>query len=211
MLEIALVGLVVLAVALVVACRRDDRAKAFEAAAPGLGMHFLEDLPEESAEAIRSLPSFARRTRNFFPRVLASPDVIVFDWVWVDDRLKDRNRESQTVFALREAGADLPRFLLAEKDAITKGDEQAAGSLVQFTTPPEWNDRFALHGEAKSALRELFPADVRSSFRLPSDVRIEGGGEWVVVYRPGRTVVPATVQWELGDVRALLAEWRGAQ
>ena len=207
MLELSLVAALVLGILVFVACNRADRAKDFAAAGPGLGMQFSDDLPEGTAAAIRAMPSVARRTRNFFPRVLANPEAMVFDWVWQDDRFKDRNRATQTVVALRRPGAAMPAFLLAEKAAIAREDARAAGDEVAFTSPSRWLDRYVLLGDEKEALRRLFPEAAREALTLPAGLRVEGAGEWVIVYGPERDVDPATFTTELASARALVESW----
>lgn len=211
MLELSLVAALVLGVLVFVACTRADRAKDFAAEGPGLGMQFSEDLPAETPAAIRAIPSVARRTRNFFPRVLANPEAMIFDWVWQDDRFKDRNRGTQTVVALRVPGARLPRFLLADKESVTREDARAAGDAVTFTSPPSWLDRYALHGEDKDALRRLFPESARASLVLPAGSRMEGAGEWVIVYAPERDLEPAAFAAELSAARTLVEAWTAAE
>lgn len=198
-------GLVVLCGLL--ACQDDDREDAFAAVAPSLEMTLREALPPAAAEAIRGLPGIAFRDRNFFPRVLAREDAMIFDWTWRDDRLKDRERGTQTVFAIRFEGAALPPFVLAELGALSEAEARAAGGRVPFASPPHWIDRFVLASRARAPLRELFPGDVRSTFALPADARIEGNGEWAVVYRPGRLANPGTFEGELRDARSLLVHW----
>ncbi|MGB0618906.1 MAG: hypothetical protein ACPGVZ_05485 [Myxococcota bacterium] len=207
MLEFSLVAVVLLAVLVFGACNRADRARDVASAGPSLGMDFLEDLPADQSAAIRAVPSVARRMRNFFPRVLANPEAMLFDWVWQDDRLKDRNRASQTVIALRLPGADLPRFLLAEKGAITREDARAAGGEIVFTTPGRWFDRHALHGESPERVRPLFPEAARASIELPSGLRLEGAGDWVLVYEPGRELAPTSFASELARARGLVETW----
>lgn len=207
MLELSLVAALVLGILVFVACNRADRAKDFAAEGPGLGMQFSDDLPPEMAAAIRDMPSVVRRTWNFFPRVLANPEAMVFDWVWQDGRSKDRNRATQTVVALRRPGAAMPGFLLAEKAAITREDARAAGDEVAFTSPPRWLDRYALHGGDKEALRSLFPEAAREALTLPPGLRVEGAGEWVIVYGPERDVDPAAFQAELASARGIVEAW----
>lgn len=210
MLEFSLVAVLVLGVLVFVACNRADRARDFAAAGPGLGMQFSEDLPSETAAAIRAIPSVARRTRNFFPRVLSNPEAMVFDWVWQDDRLKDRNRGTQTVVALRRPGASMPAFLLAEKDAVTRDDARGAGDTVVFSTPSRWVDRYVLHGASPEDLRALFPEAARDAIELPSGVRIEGAGEWVIVYAPERDLAPDALAPGLTAARGIVDAWTSA-
>lgn len=211
MLELSLVAALVLGVLLLVGCTRADRVKDFVSAGPGLGMQFSDDLPPETADAIRAIPSVARRTRNFFPRVLSNPEAMIFDWVWQDDRFKDRNRGTQTVVALRQPGARLPRFLLAGKDDVTREDARGAGDAVAFTSPPSWLDRYVLHGDEMDSLRRLFPEAARGSLDLPSGIRIEGAGEWVIVYAPERSLDPSAFPEELSAARALVESWKAAE
>ncbi|MEM9175051.1 MAG: hypothetical protein AAGC67_07430 [Myxococcota bacterium] len=210
MLEIVVVVAVVLALLVFVACHRKDRARDFEAAGPSLGMQFQDALPAGAEAAIRSMPSVARRTRNFFPRVLANPEAIVFDWTWQDDRLKDRNRATQTVVAIRRPETRLPRFLLAEKAVLGREDARAAGDEVTFVTPARWLDRYALHGADAEGLRAAFPDEAREALTLPPGLRVEGADDWVIVYRPEGELSPTDFARALEDARAWVDTWAAA-
>lgn len=179
----------------------------FESAAATMGARVHPDLPPEVATAIRSLPGIAARDQNFFPRVIETDDSLVFDWVWRDDRLKDRKREAQTVFAFRVSSGSLPAFLLARRGEIEDSEIRSAGGAVPFSTPAIWNDRNVVVGRSRSAIRKVFPTALREIYEVPARVRVEGSGAWLVVYRPGRLANPGTFEMEREDARRLLDPW----
>ncbi len=82
---------------------------------------------------------------------------------------------------------------------------------MTFTSPPSWLDRYALHGEDKDALRRLFPESARASLVLPAGSRMEGAGEWVIVYAPERDLEPAAFAAELSAARTLVEAWTAAE
>lgn len=192
------------------ACSADERQSAFEAVANEGPASFAADLPAAYAEEIRALPGIARRDRNFFPRILVGDDVLVFDWVWQDDRLKDRNRAAQTVFAFREPGAGFPAFSFGQVEGFDRAELRDLGGPVEFTAPAVWRERYVVAGAAKGAIRKRFPKDLRGAYALPHGLRIEARGHWIVAYRPDRLANPRTVTEELLDVRAALAPWLSA-
>ena len=198
------------AIVLAVACARRDRATEFSAVAGELGMEFREDLPADVVATIRGLPGVAYRDRSFFPRVLVDDRSMIFDWVWRDGQIKDRDRVAQTVFAIHYEGAGFPPVLLAERTTVSEAELRSSGGEVLLTSPVAWIERYLLAGRAKAPIREIFPPEVREVWTLPRGVRIEANGDWVVVYRPGRVSNPSTFEWERGDVESLLEPWRPA-
>ena len=184
-----------------------DRSAVFAAKAESLGMVLHEDLPEAVAGTIRAMPGIAFRQGSSFPRVLAHDRALIFDWVWREDALDPPRTVEQTVFATRYKGARLPSFLIAEIGNASDEEVEFAGGAVRFTTPNQWIQRYVIAGRSKSLLRKLFPIELRSNWKIPSMMRIEANGEWAVAYYPGRSSNPETLEWEFGDIQAVLAPW----
>ncbi|GEM_PF-5747831 len=184
-----------------------DRRAAFAAEAESFGMVLHEDLPEVVAATIRAMPGIAFRPGSTFPRVLAHDRALIFDWVWRDDSLETPTNVEQTVFATRYRGARLPSFLIAEIGNAADEEVELAGGAVRFTTPNQWINRYVIAGRSKSRLRKLFPVELRSNWEIPLKMRIEANGEWVIVYYPGRSSNPETLEWEFGDIQAVLGPW----
>ncbi|MCA9502499.1 MAG: hypothetical protein H6748_13660 [Spirochaetaceae bacterium] len=198
-LLIALVFL--LALVVVLGCSDRGRRTRLEGSAAALGLRYVGRSDTLARSTIRSLPSIAAADRSFFTHVMEGADAIVFDWTWRQGMLKLRRREVQTVVALQRSGAERPAFVWTERDAETTSLERALGEPISFPDAPGFGDRYALRGADRPALRARFEAAEPATLRLPEGVRVEGAGEWIAAWRPGRRLEPE-------EIRALLEALR---
>ncbi len=199
-------GVSILAVVLFgAACDLPEPVPRWRDVAEGVGLAYRIELTRELREELGRLPSIAARPTNFFPEVLLGDDVVVADWVWRDGRLKDRDREAQTLFAFRAAEPDWPAFVLARRGALSREEARRLGGVLDWADDPAFADGFDAASPDRAALRARLPAAVRAGIVLPKDWRIEGVGGWIVAFAPGLRLPPTRLAEGLELARGVVA------
>lgn len=140
------------------------------------------------------------RGRNVMSGRLAGGEALIFDYSYGTPTLEGRDSIAvvQTVAAFRFRGRELPAFELSRRDVIDRV-MMAAGVQQEFdfAANPELSRRFRLRSEDANAVRGLFnPAVLEVFERLGDDFRqtVEGAGDCIVVYSPGRTFDAAGIK-----------------
>lgn len=132
------------------------------------------------------------RGRNVMSGRLAGGEALIFDYSYGTPTLEGRRSFAveQTVAAFRFRGRELPAFELSRRDVIDTVMMAAGVQELDFAANPELSRRFRLRSEDANAVRSLFNPAVLDVFeRLGDDFRqtVEGAGDCIVVYSPGRT------------------------
>lgn len=183
----------------------DEREAGFRRVATEQGVALLSALPSSAEAEVRALPGPSMRDRNFFPRVLATGDWLVFDWVSRDGAVKERDREAQTVFAFRRGDGEWPRFVWQERGALPREDERRLGGIVAFEGVLAFSDRHAVVGPDAAAIRVVFDRERRAQLVLPDGLRVEAAGPWLAAFRPGELVEPTQIARTRAAVEGVLA------
>jgi hypothetical protein len=194
-----------LVVSWVAGCDLPEPLPGWRDVAGELGLSYRIELTRELRSELGALPSIAARPTNFFPEVLVGDGLVVADWVWRDGRLKDRERETQTIFAFRVGGDALPAFVLDRRGRLSREETRALGGVIDWPDDPGFGDGFDVACADRAALRRVLPQEVRAAIELPGDWRIEGAGGWVVAYQPGVRRPPTRLEEGLRLARAAVA------
>ena len=135
---------------------------------------------------------------------LAGGEALIFDYSYrTPTRVgKESIAVEQTVAAFRFRGRELPAFELSPRDVIDRVMTAAGAGELPFPANPELSRRFRLRSEDANAVLRLFnPAVLHVFERLGDDFRqtVEGAGDCIVVYNPGRT-------FDAGGIKAFVTE-----
>ncbi len=190
---------------ILLACDSPGRPARLEALGPELGLAFHEELTPASSAAIEAMPSLRARSQNFFVRALESEDVLVFDWVRRDGRLKDRDRESRTVIAVRTEGRELPAFVWVRRGRIEREEQRRLGESLDFGSPDAFSDAYDVFGLDRAGLRALFSDPLRKELELPPGLHVEGAGSWWIGYRPGRVIPAEEIAARIEEMKQVVA------
>lgn len=214
------VGIAIACVAIlgvVLGCDAPDREEARRRIGVELGLVYAGALPPAFAERMSAMPSLALQPnsgQNFFVRALTSDDLLVFDWVWREGPLKERNRESQTVVAIRLAEElSVAPFVWVERGRLGREDLRRYGEPIDWPgeSPGEssggmrFSDDYQVVGRDRRGLRDLFTPEARDRFVLPRGLRVEGAGAWLIGWRPGERLEAAELPAIVDAMRKIAA------
>lgn len=187
------------------ACDSLDRPAQLRELEAELGLAFHEELTPSSSAAIEAMPSLRPRSQNFFVRALESEDLLVFDWVRRDGRLKDRDREARTVIAIRMDDRELPAFVWVRRGRIEREEQRRLGESLDFGGALTFSDRYEVFGSDRAGLRALFSDALRPGLELPPGLHVEGAGSWVIGYRPGRVIPAEEIAARIDEMKQVVA------
>ena len=147
------------------------------------------------------MPALRPRSQNFFVRALESEDVLVFDWVRRDGRLKDRDRESRTVIAIRVEGRAMAPFVWARRGRIERVEQRRLGESVDLGPVDAFSDAYEVFALDRAGVRALFTEAIRPDLALPPGLHVEGAGSWLIGYRPGRVIPSEEVAARIDEMK----------
>jgi hypothetical protein len=182
--------------------RDRQRRRAFERIAPRVGLR-VEPSTEGLREALAGLPSMTRTRRHLFSHVLRGAESIVCDWRILEGPKQRPRRSTQTLVAVRLADARLPSFRLAARTNHRALADRLVPPPVDFRDATRPDEAIAVAGPDAAALRAVFDETRRSRIDLPKDLVLEGAGDWIAGFVPGRRTPPGEVAALLERVRVL--------
>jgi hypothetical protein len=140
------------------------------------------------------------RTHHVMAGNAAGYEAVLFDYSY-DVKRADTSKNpgfsvSQTVAAFRFRGRDLPAFEVSPHGTLERMLPKTPIQDVNFDSHPDFSRRFQLQCEDERPVRNLFQPALLHSFETLGDgfgYTVEGRGECVVVYKPGRLVDPGAI------------------
>lgn len=213
-----LVGAVALAIVAMLLSRRYERRRS-EALASVAGHHGLSFEAVDVALAPQEMALFhlfnaghSRESRNVMRGRSGGIDVILFDYKYVTGSGKNQATHKQTVAAFRLEGTALPGFDLRHENVFHKIAALFGYRDINFPEHPEFSRRYLLRGSDEAAVRALFsPALIDSFENLATRGNwwvVEGAGERLLVYRPGKRVHPEELPQFLQDTTTVASYFR---
>lgn len=113
---------------------------------------------------------------------------------------------TQTVAAFRFPGKELPAFEVSPEGIFQKMASGLGAQDVNFDGHPEFSKRFRLRCKDENAVRGFFGPGVLRAFEALDrgfDQIVEGAGDCVVVYRPGKRVGVGEIKAFIQDASAI--------
>jgi hypothetical protein len=199
------------AVALIFVTRAAERRREEElrSVAPMLGFSLeVESRKLAESRLDSALLAFPLFRHSGSPRVrcvmrasrLAGEDA-VFDFRYTVSTGKSSHTVEQTVAAFRRRGAGLPVFRLHPENLFDKLGQAFGGQDIDFESNEEFSKRYVLTGEDPDAVRALFERQAVMYFADHPGWSVEGGGEWLIVFRSSKREKPNDLRTWLDEVR----------
>ena len=94
----------------------------------------------------------------------------------------------ETAACVTSPSQRLPRFRLSPERRIEKAAAAAGMRDIDFDSHPGFSSAYFLNGEDEAATRALFDREALDFFEAHSGLYVEGNGDTLLVYRPGKTL-----------------------
>ena len=206
--------IVVVVLAIVTAVVMEKRRReGLRRVADELGLDFQEKLPGPPGPGLGRLHLFnvghTRRAKNALSGRYGNADVVLFDYRYSTGHGKHRRTHHQTVAAFRLPEARLPLFALRPENVFHKIGSALGYQDIDFDRFPDFSSSYLLRGENEPAVRELFNDNLLMFFENRTGLCVEGGDDWLVVYRSRRRLGPQRVSAVLDEtfeVRGVFAK-----
>lgn len=189
------IGIVVGVIALSFA-QEKKRTEALRSVATSLEMSFEDDNCDPSELGLGHMNLFSkgrsRRAYNIMKGVFADVDCLLFDYRYTTGGGKNSSTYRQTVVAFKVPDANLPQFVCKPEHFFHKFADMFGFEDINFEEYPRFSNAYRLNGEDETRVRRIFNAeviDILESERV-SPWSVDGGGDWLVVHRAGKTVEP---------------------
>jgi hypothetical protein len=215
--DVALIigGIILVAVlAIVIATVMEKRRReGLRQVAGQLGLDFQETLAEPPGSGLARLHLFnvghTRRAKNALSGRYGNADVVLFDYQYTTGHGKNRHTHRQTVAAFHLPKVRLPLFTLCPESVFHKIGSALGYQDIDFDRFPSFSSSYLLRGESEPAIRELFTDNRVMFFENRRGLSVEGGDDWLIVYRSRRRVRPQQVSAfldETFEVRGVFAK-----
>lgn len=108
---------------------------------------------------------------------------------------------TQTVACFRLARKSLPQFELRPENILHKIGAAFGYQGIDFEQDPEFSKTYLLRGKDEAAVRGLFHQGLLAFLGKQPRWCVEGGGEWLALYRQAKTVRAGKISRFLEEAR----------
>jgi hypothetical protein len=194
--------------------RRRRRTEALQRVADELGLNFTPQGTEQLVMELGWCDLFSRgrakKILNLMRGSSGGRDVAVFDYQHVTGYGKNKRTSRTTVSLLRSEGPPIPRFSLRPKGAWDKISSWFRSADIEFSNRPQFSRSYLLRGENELGIRVLFTEAVLDFLEIHPGPSIDGAGDSLLFFRPGKCVPPADVSQFLADAFEAQSLFRAA-
>ncbi len=204
---IGLVVFTVLAVLVVVVCKRDakKRRRALEALAQRSGWRFEATGPH-IADPVSRIELFgrghSRRVNNLMVIGPADHEVRVFDYEYTTGRGQHATMHWHTIVAFDDLPTELPDFQVRPKELLHKIGSAFGYQDIDIENRPDFSSKYVLRGAHEKVVRDLFDERRITSIEENGSICVEGNGCVLIVYCPQMEVT-------LQDIEQFIVQAKG--
>lgn len=174
--------------------KRSDALRG-EAERMGLAFHDMDGLPE--SEGYLRFPLFSdgnpvKAVRNVMGGKIKDAQVRVFEFKYFKEygvgHAKTIHHYEQTVAAFPARTKDLPDFELRPEGISEKVGSSFGGQDIDFASHSGFSGKYLLRGKDENGVRTLFGKNVLDFFQEHPGWCVQGGKDWIVLYRHDQRV-----------------------
>lgn len=137
----------------------------------------------------------SRKASNLIYGEANGTGVWIFDYRYTTGGGKNSKTHRQTVACIASAELQLPRFSLYREGLFSRLGSMLGMQDIDFESHPDFSKQYVLKGDNEDAVREVFQENVLSFFeQQDKHLRVEGGGDQLLVYRASRLVKPEMIK-----------------
>ncbi len=129
-----------------------------------------------------------RRIKNVLQGHYDHIEALLFDYRYITGSHLHFRVHRQTVGAFKLVDEELPEFSLRPENVIHKISEAMGYQDIDFDENQAFSSRYLLRGPDEDAIRDLFTPEMLKFFADNPGLSVEGGGQWIVVFRRDRRV-----------------------
>jgi hypothetical protein len=169
-----------------------QRTKKLEAIATELNLEFYESGNGQVLGLVHDFQLFSkgrnRRVKNLIQGQVEEAFVAIFDYCYRTGSGKNSHTHSQTVVLLRSDLLQMPKFSLYPENLFHKMGDFLGYHDIDFTSYPEFSNRYLLRGENENLIRKAFHSEVIDFYENSRGLCTEASDSRLVLYRAGAKV-----------------------
>jgi hypothetical protein len=170
------------------------RTKKLGAIATELNLEFYENGNGQVMGLVQDFQLFSkgrnRQVKNLMQGQVEDAFVAIFDYRYVTGRGKHSHTYDQTVILLRSDRLQLPKFSLHPENFFHKMGDFLGYYDIDFTTHPEFSNRYLLRGENETLIRKAFYSEVIAFYENSRGLSTEASDSRLIFYRAMSRVPP---------------------
>jgi hypothetical protein len=174
------------------------RSGAIETSAVEMGLMYQK---QDGGEVMRQFAAFrlfgTGRHQTISNVIDASTDdlsLTIFDYRYTTGHGKNKKRHKQSVVALRAADLSAPQFHARPEHLFDWVGNAIGRQDIDFAEDPKFSKSFVLQGDDESLIRTTFVQPVRDQFMVYHPCIIEGNGDALIYYKPGKLGTADTIK-----------------
>jgi hypothetical protein len=195
-LFLALYGAFALLIVYLYSCYRQsaERKRTEQLGAVGRDLDF-QFIPDGDPNLLESLSGFQLpydgKIKNLLRSRTEKLEVAIFDFRFS----AGKSPLTHSVIMFRIPGASLPKFVMEPKDLARKMLWSARGlQNIHFADSLGFSSKYMLRGDVEQAVRQLFNVAIRDYFAKTNEMRMEGCGHTLLLYRCVVRIKPKEVR-----------------
>lgn len=188
------------------------RRKAMIALAARHGLSHEDSDPTLLDQGFTSFPlfdqGFSRDYSNILKGNIDGIPLILFDYKYTTGGGKHSSTFRQSVACYRLEGRSLAKFDLSPENIIQKIAAMFGYKDIDFGSNEGFSKSYLLRGPEESQIRSLFSPKTLSYLESHTGWSVEGGGEWVTVFKPNRRITKENFRKFLDDTRGIAGQFK---
>jgi hypothetical protein len=186
-----------------------NRASELQKAAPSLGFSYEAKPDGLDPELLELLRRWSGRATlgNVLRDPVEDAEALLFDYTWSPYAFW-LGSPIQTVAAFWGLGRTFPRFAMTPETRLDRLGARLGLQDLDFATHPRFSANYRLRAQQDVEIGKVFGARELDYFEKESCWAVEGGGRWLLVYRPHVLVPPGRLLPFLGEARGIAELFR---
>ncbi len=188
------------------------RRKALIALAGRYGLSHEDSDPTLLDQSFTSFPLFdqgySRDYTNIMKGNIDNLPVVLFDYKYTVGGGKSSSTYRQTVACYRLEESSLPKFDLSPENVVHKIASMFGYQDIDFSSHEGFSKSYLLRGPEETPIRSLFSHETLSYLESHTGWSVEGGGEWVAVFKPNRRITTENFRNFLDDTRGIAGRFK---
>ena len=129
--------------------------------------------------------------------------VEAFQFSYVSGHGKNKDTKSQTIIAVTNSKAQLPKFSLSPENVFHKIANVFGYRDINFEQDEEFSKKFRLNGNNETLIRKLFNAEVIGAAKSRGELNIQADGDTLVFFTERKVISPDQIEAAIEDRIAL--------
>ena len=136
----------------------------------------------------------SKKIKNLMEGETEGSELAVFDYQYTTGGGQHSHTSRQSVFCIYSSKLYLPQFSMRPEGLFHKIGGAFGYQDIDFESHPRFSKKYLLRGDNETSVRQLFNDNLIKYIESKEKISLEGGGNQLVFYRPGKRVKPEDIE-----------------